>query len=134
MIQSPLFTPSVPDIVNYADATQKSKITVGRSQKDRFGPLAPLTPMSWLQGLTCFHFSAFFQRCLPGKFYAAFVVDADAFDPNHVANLDHVLGSLHSKIRELGNMNQSVFARKNFNKRPELLSRDDASLIGLSDF
>ena len=104
MIHSPLFTPSVLDIVNYAERNKKSEITAGRSQKDRFRPLAPLTTVSWLQSLACFFFSAFFQRRLAGKFYAAFVVDADAFDPNHVADLDHVFGALHSKIGKLGNV------------------------------
>src|ERR1044071_8282183 len=69
-----------------------------------------------LQSLTCFHFSAFSQRRFPRKFYAAFVVDSDELDPNHVADLHHILGSLHSKIGELGNVHQPVFAWKNFNK------------------
>src|SRR4029453_15792815 len=90
--------------------------------------------MCWLQSLPCFFFSALFERRLARKFYAAFVVDADTFDPNHVANLDHVFGALHSKIGKLGNVHQAVFAWENFNKRPELLRRDDAALIGLSDF
>src|SRR4029079_12999656 len=91
-----------------------------------------LTTVSWLQSLACFFFSAFFQRRLAGKLYAAFVVDADAFDPNHVANLDHVLSALHSKIGKLGNVHQAVFAWENFNKSHALLRRADASLIGCS--
>src|SRR5882757_3132756 len=101
-------------------------------KKDRLGRLVPLATTCWLQSLACFFFSAFFQRRLARKFYAAFVVDADAFDPNHVANLDHVFGAVHSKIGKLGNVHQAVFAWENFNKRPELLRRDDASLIGCS--
>ena len=89
--------------------------------------------MCRLQSLACFLFGAFFQRRLARKFYTAFVVDTDAFHPNHIADLDHVLSAFHSKIRELGNVHQAIFARENFNKRPELLRRDDASLIGLPD-
>src|SRR4030095_13395790 len=133
MIHSPLSTPSVLDIVNYAERNKKSEITAGRSQKDRFRPLAPLTTVSWLQRLACFFFSAFFQRRLARKLNAAFVVDADAFDPNHVADLDHILGALHPKIGELRNVHQAVFAGENFDKRPELLRRNDSSLISLSD-
>src|SRR5207342_1228619 len=106
----------------------KSKIAARRSQ----GTVSDVSLRYWLQSLACFFFSAFFQRRLARKFYAAFVVDTDAFDPNHVANFDHVLGAFYSKIRELGNVHQAVFAWKNFNKRPELLRRDDASLIGCS--
>src|SRR6266481_9344891 len=87
-----------------------------------------------LQSLACFLLSAFFQGCLARELYAAFVVDADAFDPNHIADLDHVLGALHPKIGKLGNVHQAVFTWENFNKRPKLLSRDDTSLIGLPDF
>src|SRR5512132_2204762 len=100
---------------------------------NRLERLAALATMYGLQSLACFFFSALFQRRLTRKFYAAFVVDTDAFDPNHVANLDHVLSAFHSKIGEFGNVHQAVFAWENFNKRPELLRRDDASLIGLSD-
>src|SRR5215468_10153722 len=75
-----------------------------------------LQTASWLQCLSSFLLSAFFQRRLARKFYAAFVVDADAFDPNHIADLDDVLGAFHSKIGELGNVHQSVFAWENFHK------------------
>src|SRR6476620_1864749 len=109
---------------------KKSKIAAGRSQ----GTVSDVSLRYWLQSLACFLFSAFSQRCLARKFYATFVVDTDAFHPNHVANLDHVLGAFYSKIRELGNVHQAVFACENFNKRPELLRRDHAPLIGLPDF
>jgi len=57
-----------------------------------------------LRGLSGFFFRAFFQSSLPRKFYATFVVDADALDPDDVANLGNVFGPFDAKIRELGNV------------------------------
>src|SRR5262249_5308984 len=98
-----------------------SGIAAGIHRTLRLRSLAPLQTAGWLQCLSRFLLSAFFQRRLARKFYAAFVFDADAFDPNHIADLDYVFCTFQWKIRELGNVHQSVFARENFDKRPELL-------------
>src|SRR5205085_8608487 len=45
-----------------------------------------------LQSLASFLLGAFFQCRFARELYAALVVNADAFDPNHVANLDYVFG------------------------------------------
>src|SRR5215472_633885 len=99
--------------------TKTSGIAAGIHRTLRLRSLAPLQTAGWLQCLSRFFLSAFFQRRLARKFYAASVVDADAFDPNHIADLDYVLGAFHSKIGELGNVHQSVFAWENFHKRPK---------------
>ena len=77
--------------------------------------------------------SALFERGFARKFHAAFVVDADAFDPDHVANFDDVFGPFHAKIRQLGDVDEAVLARENFDERAEFFHRDDAALIGLAD-
>ena len=96
---------------------------------------SPTRPQAGLQlrGLSGFLFSALFERGFARKFYAAFVVDADAFDPNHFANFGNVFGPVHAKIRELGNMHEPIFAREHFDERAEFFDRDDATLIGLAD-
>ena len=98
------------------------------------GRLCSASKIWFLQTLACFFFSAFFQRGFARKFYAAFVVDADAFHPDHVAHLGHVFGSVHAEIRQLGNVDEAVLAREHFDERAELFDRDDAAVIGLADF
>src|SRR5260370_20224324 len=83
--------------------------------------------------LTRFGFGAFLQRGFARKFYPAFVVDSDALDPNDVADLGNVFRSLHTKIRELGNVHEPILAGENFDKRAEFLRRDNATLIRLAD-
>ena len=86
-----------------------------------------------LRSLSGFLFSAFFQRGFARKFYATLVVDADALDPNNVADFGNVFSPFHAKIRELGNVHQAIPARENFDERAEFLRRDDAALIRLAD-
>src|SRR4029453_2728192 len=86
-----------------------------------------------LRGLSGFLFGAFFPRCFAGKFYATFVVNADALHPIDVAHFRNLSGPCHAKIRELGNMHEPISTRENFDKRAEFLGRDYASLIGLPD-
>src|SRR6266404_6090097 len=78
---------------------------------------------SWL---TRFGFGAFFQRGFTRKLYPAFIVDADALDPNHVTGFHNVLRAFDPEIRQLGNMHESFPARKNFHKRAEFLRGDNA--------
>src|SRR5581483_3307100 len=90
-------------------------------------------PRLQLRGLSGFLFSAFFQRSLARKFYPTFVVNADALDPNDVANFRNVFSAFHAKIRELGDVHEPIPTLKHFDKRAEFLRRDYASLIGLAD-
>ena len=75
----------------------------------------------WLCCLSSLFLRALFQRCFARKFYPAFVIDADALDPNDVAHLGDVFGPLHAKIRELGNMHEPISTRENFDKRAKFL-------------
>src|SRR5437763_1264028 len=54
----------------------------------------------------------FFQSRFAAQFDPAFVIDPDAFDPDHFTHLGHVLGSIDSKISQLGDMDQTVFTWK----------------------
>src|SRR4029077_9265572 len=92
-----------------------------------------LKDRSKLRGLSGFFLSAFFQRSFSRKFYATFVVDTDALDPNNVANFGNVFGPFHAKIRELGNVHEPLPTRKHFDKRSEFLRRDYATQIRLPD-
>src|SRR5437762_4005425 len=97
----------------------------------RYGRKSPHL-LSW-SGLPGLGFGAFLQGGFARKFHPAFVIDPDTFHPNHVASLHDVFGSFHPKIRQLGDVDQPVLARENFDKRAELLRRNDAALIGLAD-
>jgi hypothetical protein len=50
---------------------------------------------SWL---TRFGFCAFFQRGFARKLYPAFIVDADALDPNHVTGFHNVLRAFDAEM------------------------------------
>ena len=83
---------------------------------------------------TGFNFVAFFQRGFARKFHAALVVDADAFDPDHLADLDDVFGPLHAEVGQLGDVDEAVLAREHFDEGAEFFDRDDATVIDLADF
>src|SRR3954468_5254049 len=87
-----------------------------------------------LRGLAGFSSGAFLERGFPAQFHAALVVDADAFHPDHFADLGDVLGPVDAEIRELGNVNETVLAREHFDECAELFDRNDATVIGLADF
>src|SRR5438477_2235477 len=81
--------------------------------------------------LARFRFGAFFQSGFARELYAAFVVDADAFDPNHVADVRHIFGALYPEVGQLGNMDETVSARENFDKGAEFFDGDNPALLGL---
>src|ERR1700730_3622572 len=89
--------------------------------------------MSILRGLSGFFFGPLLERGLARKFHAPFVVDADAFYPDHVPDFDHVFGSFNAEIRQLRNVDEAIFARQHFDERAKLFDRHDAPLIGLPD-
>src|SRR2546428_9352591 len=74
--------------------------------------------VGWLLPSLCF--GAFFQGGFAAEFDAAFVVDADAFYPDHVANVCNVFGAFHTEVRELGNVHKPVPAWEYFDERAEL--------------
>src|SRR5256885_365599 len=67
-----------------------------------------------------FNFTALLEGGFARKFDATFVVDADAFYPNHFADLRDILDTADPEIGQLGNMHETVFAREHFDKRAEL--------------
>ena len=68
------------------------------------------------------------------KFHAAFVVDADAFHPDHLADFRDVFRSFDAEIRQLGNVHEAVFAREDFDEGAEFFDRNNFAVIGLADF
>src|SRR6266581_799107 len=85
------------------------------------------------RSLSSLGFGAFFERGFARKLDPPFVVDADALDPDHVADFCDVLRSFDAEIRELGNVDEAVLAGENFDKGPELFYGNDAALISLAD-
>src|SRR5438105_12619655 len=85
------------------------------------------------RSLSGLRFGAFFERGFARKLDPAFVVDADAFDPDHVADFCDVLRSFDAEIRKLGNVDEAVLAWENFDKGAELFHGNDAALISLAD-
>src|SRR6476660_1585105 len=86
-----------------------------------------------LGGLAGFGGGAFLERGFPAQFHAAFVVDADALHPDHLADLGDVFGTIDAEIGQLGNVNEAILAREHFDERAEIFDRDDATVIGLAD-
>src|SRR5438045_9448864 len=48
--------------------------------------------------LARFRFGGFFQSGFARELYAAFVVDAEPFDLNHIADFRHIFGTLYSEV------------------------------------
>src|SRR5262249_18558615 len=90
-------------------------------------------PRLQLRDLSGFFFRAFFQSRFSRKYYATLVVDADALDPNDIANFGNIFGPFHSEIRELGDVHKPILTRENFDKCAEFLCRDHTSLVRLPD-
>src|SRR5206468_1990759 len=78
-------------------------------------------------------FIAFFHRGFARKFHAAFVVDADALDPDLIAVAHDVLRFVHAQVSELTDVNEAFLAGHDFDKRAELFRADDAALIDFAD-
>ncbi len=78
------------------------------------------------RSLSGLRFGAFFERGFARKLDAAFVVDPDALDPDHVADFCDVLRSFDAEIRKLGNVDEAVLAGENFDKGRVKLSRKAA--------
>src|SRR5213595_3412285 len=95
--------------------------------------LARRTVVRGLGHLTGLSFGAFFQRGFARELDSSFVIDADAFYPNDVADLRHVFRSFYPEIGQLGNVHQSIFARENFDECPKFLGRNNTALIGGAD-
>src|SRR5260370_30227541 len=83
--------------------------------------------------LAGFGFGALFQRGFARKFYSALVVNTDAFDPDHVTNFRNIFRSFYPEICQLGNVDEAVPARENFDECAEFFHPHNAPLIGLAD-
>jgi hypothetical protein len=56
---------------------------------------------TWLDRVSDLGFGALSQCGFAREFHAAFVVDPDAFHPNHLANFGDVFGALNTEVRQL---------------------------------
>src|SRR5437773_1377983 len=94
---------------------------------------APRAVVRGLRDLAGLGFGAFSQRGFARQLDPSFVIDADAFHPDHVANVCNVFRTFHTEVRQLGNVHEPVPAWKYFDERAELFYGNDAALIGLAD-
>ena len=78
-------------------------------------------------------FVALFHGALAGELHAALVIDADALDPDHVADLDDVLGAVDAEVGQLGDVDEAFLAGQDLDERAELLGPGDAAMVGLAD-
>src|SRR5438067_5310616 len=101
-------------------------------QRDALYQLHPLFHRLGLR-LAGLLFGALFQRCFATELDASLVIDADAFYPDHVANVCNVFGSFHPEVGQLGNVHEPVPAWEYFDKRSKLFYGNDTALIGLAD-
>src|SRR5438105_14413929 len=72
------------------------------------------------RSLSDLRFGAFFERGFARKLDPAFVVDADAFDPDHVADFCDVVRSFDAEIRKLGSVDEDVLAAGHCDHRANL--------------
>ena len=83
-------------------------------------------------GLARFGFGALFQRGFTRKFYASLIIDADALDPNLVANLDDIFGLLDAEVREFADVDEAIPARQEFHEGAEFFDRDHFAAVNFS--
>src|SRR5438093_1446372 len=79
-------------------------------------------------------FVAFFHGSLARQFHPAFVVNADALDPDFVADLDDVLGLFDAEVGQFADVHETVLAREDFDEASEFFDRDDLSAIDFAHF
>ena len=72
---------------------------------------------------------AILHSCFAAEFDAALVVNADAFDPDGVADFDNVLDFVHAELGEFGDVAESIFARKNLDEGAEFFDGNDGALV-----
>ena len=72
---------------------------------------------------------ALFHGGLATELDAAFVVHADAFDPNGIADFDDVLGPVYAEVGEFRDVAKSILAGQDFDEGTELLDGDDRALV-----
>src|SRR3954469_16766977 len=97
-------------------------------------PGRPLVDPLRFAGLDGFFGSPFLKLGFQSQFDRALVVNPDAFQPEHLADLGDIFGAIHAEVSQLGNVNKAVFAREHFDERAEFFDRDNATMIGLADF
>src|SRR5206468_7684376 len=78
-------------------------------------------------------FVALFHRRFARELDAALIVDADAFDPDFIADFDDVLRLLDAEVGQFANVHQAVLAGEDFHKTAEFLDRHHLAPIDLAD-
>src|ERR1039458_5516209 len=76
---------------------------------------------------------AIFHRGFAREAHAAFLVHAEAFHGDVVADFHDVLGLLHAEVRQFADVNQAVLAREEFHERAEFLHGYNFAAINLAD-
>src|SRR5437762_641151 len=79
-------------------------------------------------------FVAFFHGCFARQFDPAFVVDADALDPDFVTDLDDVLSLFDAEVGQFADVHEAVLTGEDFDKASEFLDRDDFAAINFAHF
>src|SRR2546425_13081824 len=74
---------------------------------------------------------ALLHRGFAREFHAAFVIDADALDPDFIPHLDDVLGLLDAEVRQFADVHQTVLAREDLYKTAEFFQRHHLAPIDL---
>jgi hypothetical protein len=69
---------------------------------------------------------ALFHRRFAAELHAAFVVNADAFDPDRVAHFHDILDLVHAEVREFGDVAEAVLAGQDFDKGAEFFDRNNS--------
>jgi hypothetical protein len=67
------------------------------------------------------NFTALLERGLTRKFHPSFVVDPDAFHPDHFADLGDVFDPANPEVRQLRDVDETILARENFDEGTEFL-------------
>ena len=72
------------------------------------------------------------QGVLVGEVDAALLVDIGDLDPDHVADVDHVLHLLHPAVGQLGDVDHAVLAGGQLDEGAELEDADHLAVVELA--
>lgn len=77
---------------------------------------------------------AFRHRCATREFDAAFLIDAEAFHPDLIAEFDDVFGLLDAEVGEFADMDEAVLAGQELDERAKVFDGNNFAAINLADF